>query len=151
MRNGIPIGLLAATLGAAACVPRASIYAENSGELHDVRVLAADRLVIDGQSLTLADAQAPRPAPDAACRAEAVAARQAVEAARSALAAARHVDVRRTEAAGDLRLVNVDGFDLGQTLISQGLAVDRTDAPVDWCLRADNQARLGLATADPRG
>ena len=151
MRDRLFIALAAASLGVSACVPKASFEADSPPtETHAVQVLAGDRMVIDGQSLTLADAQAPRPAPQAACRAEAAAAGQALAAARAALAAARHVDVRRADAPGDLRLVNLDGLDLGQTLIAQGLAVDRRDGPMDWCLRADNQARLGLAAA-PRG
>lgn len=152
MRSSILIGLLGAALAVSACAPNASIYADNQpAESHEVKVLAGDRLVIDGQSLTLADAQAPRPAPDAACPAEAVAARQALDAARSALAGARHVDVQRTDAPGDLRLVNLDGLDLGQTLVSQGLAVDRSEGPMDWCERAQNQARLANLQPDPRG
>ena len=152
MRDRLFFALAAASLGVSACVPNASFEADSPpAETHAVQVLAGDRMVIDGQSLTLADAQAPRPAPQAACRAEAAAAGQALAAARAALAGARHVDVRRTDAPGALRLVNLDGLDLGQTLIAQGFAVDRGAGPMDWCLRADNQARLGLATLAPRG
>jgi endonuclease YncB( thermonuclease family) len=148
--NAILIGLgLAAALGLGACAPNASIYADNQpAESHDVKVLAGDRMVIDGQSVTLADAEAPRPAPDAACRAEAIAARQAADAVRSALASAHHVEVQRAGGQGDQRLVNVDGLDLGQSLITQGLAVDRRAVPMDWCLRAANGARVALASYD---
>jgi endonuclease YncB( thermonuclease family) len=137
MRNTVLTGLfLSLMLGLAACAGRPSIYVDNqAAETHEVKVLAGDRVVIDGQAVTLADAEAPHPAPRAACQAEAVAARQAAEAVRSALANARHVEVLPANRAGDLRLVNLDGLDLGQTLIGQGLAVDRGDAPMDWCLR----------------
>jgi endonuclease YncB( thermonuclease family) len=147
--HSILIGLgLSAVLGLAACAPNASIYADNQpAESHEVRVLAGDQLVIDGQSVTLADAEAPRPAPDAACRAEAIAARQAADAVRSALASAHHVEVQ-SGPPGSLRLVNLDGLDLGQMLITQGLAVDRRTVPMDWCLRAANGARLALADSE---
>lgn len=148
--NSILTGLgLAAVLGLAACAPNASIYADNQpAESHDVKVLAGDHVVIDGQSVTLADAEAPRPAPDAACRAEAIAARDAAAAVRSALASAHHVEVQRAGGTGDLRLINLDGLDLGQMLITQGLAVDRRAVPMDWCVRAANGARLALADSE---
>jgi hypothetical protein len=140
---------LAAVLGLAACAPNASIYADNQpAESHEVKVLAGDHIVIDGQAVTLADAEAPRPAPEAACRAEAIAARQVSDAVRSALASAHHVEVQRAGERGDLRLVNLDGLDLGQMLITQGLAVDRRPVPMDWCLRAANGARLAFADSD---
>ena len=78
MRDRLFFALAAASLGVSACVPNASFEADSPlAETHAVQVLAGDRMVIDGQSLTLADAQAPRPAPQAACRAEAAAAGQA--------------------------------------------------------------------------
>ena len=118
---------------AAACAPRPSLYADSpAAEVHQIKVMAADRMVIDGQPLTLADAEAPRPGGEAACRAEAIAAAQASQTARSLLLGARHLEVQRG-GSGELRLVNVDGLDLGQTLIAQGLAVARGSAPMDWC------------------
>ena len=57
-------------------------------------------------------------------------------------------EVQRAGERGDLRLVNLDGLDLGQMLITQGLAVDRRPVPMDWCLRAANGARLAFADSD---
>lgn len=146
MSSSILMGFLGLALGLSACAPNTPAYADNQApEVHQVKVLSGDRLVIDGESLTLADAQAPQPAPEAACPAEAAAAARAIGAARSALAGARHIEVQRTGAGNGLRLLNVDGLDVGQVLISQGVAVDRSQGPMDWCARAENQARLGLA------
>jgi hypothetical protein len=120
----------------AACEPRPTLYADNQpAETHDVKVLAGDRLVIDGQTLTLADAETPQPAGRAGCRAEALAGVEAADTVRSMLASARHLEVRKTDGGGDLRLVNLDGLDLGQALISQNVAVARQPSAMDWCFR----------------
>jgi endonuclease YncB( thermonuclease family) len=120
----------------AACEPRPSLYADNqAAETHDVKVLAGDRLVIDGQPLTLADAETPHPAGQSGCRAEALAGAQAADTVRSLVASARHLEVRATDRGGELRLVNLDGLDLGQALIAQNLAVSRQSAAMDWCFR----------------
>lgn len=130
----------------AACTPHPSIYADNAPvEAHDIRVFSADHLMIDGQDLTLADAEAPKPR--GACEAEAAAGAEAAQAARAMLAAARHIDIRATDDDSGRRLVNVDGLDLGQSLIGQGLAVTRRPVAMDWCLRASVEPRR-FAAAD---
>jgi len=131
------ISLALGALSLAACAAPPSIYADNQpAEAHDIRVYTADHLVIDGQELTLADAEAPKPGGKADCEAEGVAGAQAVTAVRSILAGARHIEVQKTDDASGRRLVNVDGLDLGQTLIAQKLAVARRDDGMDWCARA---------------
>jgi hypothetical protein len=117
-----------------ACSPKPQLYGERavSAELHDVTVDAGDRLKIDGRQVLLADAQTPQPAPQAACRAESMIAERAAETVRSHLVSARHLEVY-SAGPGSLALVNLDGLDLGQTLISEGLAVSRAQAPMDWC------------------
>jgi hypothetical protein len=131
-----PLLIAGLALLTAACETRPSLYADNQpAETHDVKVLAGDRLVIDGQPLTLADAETPQLAGQAGCRAEALAGVQTADTVRSMLASAQHVEVRRTNRGGDLRLVNLDGLDLGQALIAQNLAVARQPAAMDWCFR----------------
>jgi hypothetical protein len=121
-------------MAAAGCVPHPSIYADNQpSEMHDIRVLTGDHLVIDGRDLVLADAQAPKPGGEAVCRAEAVAGGQAVQAARTLLAGARHLEIH--PASEGRALVNADGLDLGLALIDQGVAVPRGPESMDWCLR----------------
>jgi hypothetical protein len=134
MRKTIaPLAAAALALLAAGCAPR-SIYAENARpEVHELKVLSGDRMVIDGRTLTLANAETPRLGPQARCRAEDMAARQAAEASRTALAGARHLQVLPSAEGEDLRLVNLDGLDLGQSLIAQGLAVTRSPDAMDWC------------------
>jgi endonuclease YncB( thermonuclease family) len=133
---------LAVALLAAACAPRSSIYADNqAAETHEVRVVAADHLVIDGVDFILADAEAPKPGGPAECSAEAIAGSEAAESVHSLLAGARHLEVRASDQGEAFRLVNVDGLDLGQALIARGLAVARRPVAMDWCLRARPAAR----------
>jgi hypothetical protein len=98
--------------------------------------MRADRVSIDHRTITLADAETPQPRPHATCRAEDMIAAQAADVVRTTLSSARHIEVRPTGGAGDLGLVNVDGLDLGQTLIRQGLAVSRGPVAMDWCFRS---------------
>lgn len=134
MRLILPLLAMIGAVFAYACSPQPSLYAETaaSAELHDVAVDAGDHLKIDGRRVVLADAQTPQPAPQAACRAESMIAQRAAATVRSHLASARHLEVY---AAGPepQALVNLDGLDLGQTLINEGLAVPRAQAAMDWC------------------
>jgi len=134
MRFLLPLLAMAGAIFANACSPQPSLYGEAvaSAELHDVTVDAGDHLTIDGHQVVLADAQTPQPAPQAACRAESMIAQRAVETVKSHLAGARHLEVYPA-GSGALALVNLDGLDLGQTLIGDGLAVSRAQAPMDWC------------------
>jgi hypothetical protein len=130
-----PLLAALAALSAGACSSQSTLYqdAAASAELHEISVYAADRLEIDHRKIILADAETPQPAPRASCRAEEMIAAQAAEVVRSTLTAAHHIEV---QPAGDgAALVNVDGLDLGQTLIRQNLAVARRRAAMDWCFR----------------
>ena len=131
----------AASLALLACTPHPSIYADNQpAETHEIRVISADHLVIDGQELTLADAVAPKAGGQAACDAERLAGVEAAAKVRSMLLSARHLEVQ-TAAGATARLVNVDGLDLGQAMIAQGVAVAPRAEPMDWCLRASLEPR----------
>lgn len=134
MRLLFPLLAMTGVLFAYACTPQPSLYAENvaAAELHDVTVDAGDRLKIDGRQVVLADAQTPQPGPQAACRAESMIAQRAAETVRSHVASARHLEVYPA-GPGPQALVNLDGLDLGQTLIDEGFAVPRAQAPMDWC------------------
>lgn len=144
----VSLALGALALSAAGCAPQPSIYADNQpAEAHDIRVYTADHLVIDGQELTLADAEAPKPGGKADCAAEGAAGVQASAAVRSILAGARHIEVHGADERGR-KLVNVDGLDLGQSLIAQKLAVARRDEGMDWCARAEHDpAQFAAAEA----
>jgi hypothetical protein len=129
--------LLAGMVLVCGCTPRASLYADDAPvELHNVKVFAGDRLEIDHQAITLANAETPQPAPRAGCRAETVAAAHVSEVVRALLTGARHIEIRAPSTGGDLKRVSVDGADLGQTLIDQDLAVARLQKPMAWCGRA---------------
>jgi hypothetical protein len=118
----------------AACEPHPTLYGDAAAaELHEIKVEAGDRFEIDRRPVRLADAVTPQPAPDARCRAEAMIAAHAAEVVRSALTGARHLEVQATPGREGLGLVNIDGLDLGQTLIHQNLAVARGAAAMDWC------------------
>ena len=134
MRLFLPLLAMIGAVFAYACSPQPSLYGESTAaaELHDVTVDAGDRLKIDGRQVVLADAQTPQPAPQAGCRAESMIAQRAAETVRSHLASARHLEVYSAGPAPQA-LVNLDGLDLGQTLINEGLAVSRAQAPMDWC------------------
>ena len=130
------LSLLAALAGllAGACAPRPSLYGDvdRRMELHDVRVEAGDHLTIDGRKVLLADAETPQPGARSACRAETIAAQDVAELVRSQLRAAQHIEVH-SAGAGELALVNLDGLDLGQTLIGEGVAIARGASGADWC------------------
>lgn len=152
MRRACPGFATLVVLLLAACAPKASLYADNgAAESHDVRVIAGDRFVIDGRQIILADAETPRPVPQAGCRAEAMAAVRAADAVRSALASARHLEMHVTGEGSGLGLVNVDGLDLGQELIEQGLAVSRQAVTMDWCYRLQPLGEQMAAQIAPGG
>lgn len=133
----------AASLVLAGCGPPASIFSDGASALpaHDLLVVEADTLVIDGQRIRLANAVAPKAPPYAGCWAEAVAAREARAAAQDLLAQAYDVRLSTTaRSAPDgapLAQVALDGEDLGQALIERGLAVRRAAEPFQWCAPVD--------------
>jgi len=142
MKTLFAAAIAAASLALLACTPHPSIYADNQpAETHEVRVISADHLVIDSQDLTLADAVAPKAGDQAACEAERLAGVEAAAKVRSMLLSARHLEVQSTTGEAHRRLVNVDGLDLGQALIGQGVAVAPRAEPMDWCLRASLEPR----------
>lgn len=102
-----------------------------------VKVLNGDVVVVDGQSLRLANAFAPQPVPYARCWAEAVAAREATRELRAMVADAHEIAVRptpqRDEFNRTIAQVSLDRLDLGDTLVAAGLAARRSDTPFRWC------------------
>jgi hypothetical protein len=124
--------IVGCALWTAACTPHSSIYADRpAAELHQIKVFAGDHLEIDHQEITLADAETPQPQPNAACRAEEISAAHAADVVRSKLTGAQHLEVH--PGPGDRQLVNIDGLDLGQALIREGLAVSRGSVAMKWC------------------
>jgi hypothetical protein len=124
---------IAFLLGLAACVPGSAPDA-GAAPAHPVALVqSGDHMVIDGQTVVLADAETPQVGDMATCRAEAVAADQTATRVRALLADAQRIDVARV-AKGHRSLVHLDGLDLGLTLISEGLAVRRGPVPMNWCV-----------------
>ncbi|RAK59593.1 nuclease [Phenylobacterium hankyongense] len=156
--NPGPIAAALITLTLMACAPRPPLYAEAPPPPVDqVEVVNADALVVNGQHVRLSDAAAPQPVPEARCWAEALAARQARRATQQLTATARHVSVTVTGGRDQydrvLGRVAVDGVDLAQTLIAQGMAMP-SQPSFDWCgsvsASLSQGARLAtLATPDP--
>ena len=143
MRLLMSLSAVAASLTLASCGPPASIFSDGASALpaHDLLVVEADTLVIDGQRIRLANAVAPKAPPFAGCWAEAVAAREARAVTEGLLAQA--YDIRLTVSArpvahgSPLAQVTLDGEDLGQALIERGLAVRRGAEPFLWCAPVD--------------
>jgi len=130
-----PLLIAGCALWTSACAPKASLFADRPpSELHQIKVFAGDHLEIDHQDITLADAETPQPQPRAACRAEEISAAHAADVVRSKLTGAQHLEVH--PGSGDGQLVNVDGLDLGQSLIREGLAVSRGSVAMKWCFQA---------------
>lgn len=132
--------LLTVALGLAACggPPEPRSATPPRAPLSDrVKVLQGDALVVDGQSLRLANAYAPQPIPYARCWAEAVAAREATRQLRALMADGAGITVKptteRDEYNRTVAYVMVDRLDLGDTLFAMGLAARRGAAPFRWC------------------
>lgn len=102
----------------------------------NVTVLNADVLVIDGKHLRLG-VYAPQPVPDARCWAEALAAKQATRTVAAMVQRATTVTSTLTGKVDeyDRAYANVllDGADLGQTLIAEGMAAEPHDSRFEWC------------------
>jgi hypothetical protein len=108
-----------------------------SARVPQVLVLEPDALVIDGRHVRLSNAAAPHFAPHASCWAEALAAREVRQNVQGLVAGAREVTVTPTGGADEynriLARVTVDGVDLGQSLLDDGLAAAPGATPFDWC------------------
>lgn len=122
----------------AGCSPEPKLFADAPAERSaQVTVLEPDALVVDGRQVRLANATTPQLAPHAHCWAEALAAYQARQAVQTRFAEARDVSVTPTGGLDEynraLARVQVDGIDLGQTLLDGGLAAAPSDARFDWC------------------
>lgn len=102
-----------------------------------VIVLEPDALVIDGHPVRLSNVTAPQLAPRAGCWAEALAARQAGETVESLVARAHNVTATPTGGVDEYNRtfsrVTVDGVDLGQILLDDGLAATAGGVRFDWC------------------
>jgi endonuclease YncB( thermonuclease family) len=99
----------------------------------------------------LADAFTPQPIPDADCWAEALAAKQTTQWVRQLVRGARTVTVRPTgKVDADKRSISYiafDGADLGETLVTQGMAAPAAAEPFAWCGRISQGASPGPAVS----
>ena len=114
-------------------------------------MLNPDRLVIDGKKVQLANAVAPSAIPGARCWSEAMAAKQGRRVVREMVFAARHIDVRDTGRKdaddGSVALVQLDGVDLGETLLQLGLAAKPAARRLDWCAPLSTRMAEGPSLA----
>ncbi|WP_269713273.1 thermonuclease family protein [Caulobacter sp. NIBR2454] len=126
---------------AAGCSPSPQSAADTADSQPSVgsrmTVISADILVLDGKHIRLGNAFAPETIPDARCWAEAVAARQATGVVQRLINNARTVTVEPTGGQDEYNrafsIVILDGLDLGQVLIDNGLAARRTAERFNWC------------------
>ncbi|MDB5435086.1 MAG: hypothetical protein JWR47_1343 [Phenylobacterium sp.] len=138
MQIHIPLLAMAAAALIAACSPKPALFADvPAARAPQVMVLEPDALVVDGRHVRLSNAAAPHLVPHASCWAEALAARQARQTVQGLVGGAREVTVTPTGGTDEynrtLARVTVDGGDLGQTLLDDGLAAAPGEAPFDWC------------------
>ncbi|MDB5455805.1 MAG: hypothetical protein JWP92_1390 [Caulobacter sp.] len=103
-----------------------------------VQVLSADTLVIDGKHIRLSNAFTPEPIPQARCWAEALAARQTTQWMVDKVRLAHSVVVEPTGGVDEYHrafsLVRLDGLDLGQSLVDEGLAGRPNPGErFEWC------------------
>ena len=129
---------IAAAIALGGCSRSPTLFADNPVERNgSIVVLQGDALVVDGRPVRLSNAATPQLAPGASCWAEALAGRQARDTVQSLVAVAADVSASATggvdEGGRSLSRVTVDGVDLGQTLLDQGLAVAPSKRPFDWC------------------
>ena len=130
--------IIAAAIALAGCSRSSKLFADTPAEPPvSAVVLQADTLVVDGRPVRLSNAAAPELAPRARCWAEALAARQARDTVQGIVAGATDVDATPTGGVDEnnraLSRVTVDGVDLGQTLLGDGLAVAPSAERFDWC------------------
>lgn len=130
--------IIAAAIALAGCSRSSKLFADTPAEPpFSVVVLQADALVVDGRPVRLSNAAAPELAPRARCWAEALAAREARDKVQGIVAGATDVSATPTGGTDEynraLSRVTVDGVDLGQTLLGDGLAVAPSKERFDWC------------------
>jgi endonuclease YncB( thermonuclease family) len=138
MQIHIPLLAMAAAALIAACSPKPALFADvPAARAPQVMVLEPDALVVDGRHVRLSNAAAPHLAPHANCWGEALAARQVRQNVQGLVAEAREVTVTPTGGTDEdnriLARVTVDGIDLGQTLLADGLAAAPGEPRFDWC------------------
>jgi hypothetical protein len=131
------------TLAALPCLaacdrkPTAQAVGQTPEAFNKVVILNADRLVIDGKKIQLANAVTPISLPGARCWSEAMAAKQGRRVVREMIFSARHIDVRdtgrRDADARSIALVRLDDVDLGEHLLELGLAARPAAKRFDWC------------------
>ena len=131
------LGVIAA-IALAGCSRGSQLFMDVPAErAPQVIVLEPDALVVDGRHVRLSNADAPHLAPHASCWAEVLAARLARQIVQSRFAGAREITVTPTGGTDEdnriLARVTVDGVDLGQSLLDDGLAAAPGAAPFDWC------------------
>jgi endonuclease YncB( thermonuclease family) len=136
--NRISVVGLTATVALSGCSRGAPLYADvQAPRSPQVTVLEADALVVDGRPVRLSNANAPQLAPQANCWGEGVSARQARDTVQGLVAEAREVAVTPTGGMDDhgraFSRVAVNGVDLGETLLKDGLAARPGEAQFDWC------------------
>ncbi len=130
--------VIIAAVALTACSPAPKLFADNPVERPtSIVVLQADALVIDGRPVRLSNAVTPQLAPRARCWAEALAGRQARDTVQSLVSVAGDVNATSTGGVDDdgraLSRVTLDGADLGQTLLQDGLAVAPAKPAFNWC------------------
>ena len=137
---GNKLALLAviAAIALVGCSRRSQLFVDVPADrAPKVMVLEPDELVVDGRHVRLSNAAAPHLAPHASCWAEVLAARLARQIVQSRFAGAREITVTPIGGADEdnriLARVTVDGVDLGQSLLDDGLAAAPGAAPFDWC------------------
>lgn len=116
-----------------------------------VRVIDGDTVVIDGETVRLVNIDAPEMAPKARCWGEAGLAERAKVALHNNLSASRHITIKRTGTDRYGRTLahvlfgeNTADKDVGDWMISRGLAVRWSGRRQDWCGPADFSGGSGL-------
>lgn len=141
------IGLSVAVLAACSKPEPQAAGQRPQGPLRHVQVLQGDAIVIDGRHLRLANAVTPARMPQARCWAEALAGREARRRTGELTANAGDVLIDPTgakdEYAREIARVSIDGVDLGEALIAEGMAVRPRAPAFDWCGRVSTQVTDG--------
>lgn len=146
------LGIIAA-IALAGCSRGSQLFVDVPAErAPQVMVQEPDVLVVDGRQVRLSNAAGPHLAQHAKCWAEVLAARLARQIVQSRFAGAREIAVTPTGGADEdnriLARVTVDGVDLGQSLLDDGLAAAPGAAPFDWCAPlSTNMARAPRVSA----
>ncbi|HEX8568747.1 MAG TPA: thermonuclease family protein [Caulobacteraceae bacterium] len=145
--------ILAAVVAATSGCGRSNLsFADRDGP-DEVEVISAGMVSIEGRRVRLAGIDVPREAPQAACWAEALLAREAQQALGTVASSPGRVDVQpggTTRAGHAAARVFVNGTDLSLFLVREGLAAPTGGAAWDWCgpltIGARNAPRLNYAT-----